>query len=57
MNCYKFKLSRDIEENPGPTFVDPSKTIDAPYSQGNVDVFGPNAGVMSNEFVCFDIQQ
>ena len=57
MNCCKFKLSRDIEENPGPTFVDPSKTIDAPYSQGNVDVFGPNAGVMSNEFVCFDIQQ
>ena len=44
MNCCKFNLSRDIEKNPGPTFIDPSKTIQAPYCQGNVDVFGPNAG-------------
>ena len=44
MNCCKFNLSRDIEKNPGPTFIDPSKTIKAPYCQGNVDVFDPNAG-------------
>ena len=44
INCCKFNLSRDIEKNPGPTFIDPSKTIHAPYCQGNVDVFGPNAG-------------
>ena len=45
INCCKFNLSRDIEKNPGPTqIIDPSKTIHAPYSQGNVDVFGPNAG-------------
>ena len=44
MNCCKFNLSRDIEENPGPVYIDPSKTIHAPYSQGNVDIFGLNAG-------------
>ena len=45
MNYCKFNLSRDIEKNPGPIFIDSSKTIHAPYySQGNVDVFGPNAG-------------
>ena len=42
------KLSNDIEKNPGPTnftlYVDPSKTITAPYSQGNVSIFGQNAG-------------
>ena len=37
-----FKLSTDIEKNPGP--IDGSKTICAPYSQGNVNVFGDNAG-------------
>ena len=32
----KYKLSNDIEKNPGPAiyYVDPSKTIRAPYSQG-----------------------
>jgi hypothetical protein len=30
--------------NPGPAFVNPGKTIHAPYSQDNVDVFGENAG-------------
>ena len=44
MNCCTFNLSRDIETNPGPTFIDPSKTIHAPYSEGNVDLFGSNAG-------------
>ena len=43
-NCCKFNLSGDIEPNPGPVFVEPSKTIHAPYSQGNIAVFGPNAG-------------
>ena len=42
----KYKLSNDIEKNPGPAiyYVDPSKTIRAPYSQGNVHIFGVNAG-------------
>ena len=44
MNYCKFNLCRDIEKNPGPTFIDPSKTLHAPYSQGNVAVFGQNAG-------------
>lgn len=46
-NCTKYKLSNDIEKNPGPSihhYVDPSKTIQAPYSQGNIMVFGENAG-------------
>ena len=34
-----------MEKNPGPpTYVDPNKTIVAPYSQGNELVFGQNAG-------------
>ena len=44
INCCKFILSGDIETNPGPVFVEPSKTIHAPYSQDNVQVFGTNAG-------------
>ena len=44
-NYCNYKLSRDIERNPGPpTYVDPNKTIVAPYSQGNELVFGQNAG-------------
>jgi len=45
-NCTKYKLSNDIEKNPGPSvyYVDPSKTIKAPYSQGNNIIFGENAG-------------
>ena len=42
-NCTKNKLCNDIEKNPGPG-MDPSKTINAPYGQGNVVVFGQNAG-------------
>ena len=38
------KLSGDIETNPGPFAIDPSRTIHAPYSQGNCLVFGSNAG-------------
>ena len=37
------KLYTDIEKNPGPNIV-PSKTITAPYNQGNVAIFGQNAG-------------
>ena len=37
-------LSGDIETNPGP-IVNPTKTIAAPYSQSNAEVFGiSNAG-------------
>ena len=45
-NYCEFKLSRDIEKNPGPTpvYIDPSKTIAAPYSQGYQLIFGRNAG-------------
>ena len=44
INCCKSNLSGDIETNPGPVFVEPSKTIHAPYCQGNVAVFGTNSG-------------
>ena len=45
-NYCKFQLSSDIEKNPGPTpmYIDPSKTIMAPYSQANELVFGQNSG-------------
>jgi len=46
-NYCQSKLNTDIEKNPGPNYtlyVDPSKTIAAPYSQGNVAIFGQNAG-------------
>ena len=42
VNHSNFILSRDIETNPGP--IDPIKTIQAPYSQDNVVLFGLNAG-------------
>ena len=44
INNIASKLSGDIETNPGPFIVDSSKTIHAPYSQGNSFVFGANAG-------------
>ena len=35
-NHCNYKLSRDMEKNPGPpTYVDPNKTIVASYGQGN----------------------
>ena len=45
-NGTKYKLHNDIEKNPGPVMhhVDPSKTIQAPYSQEDVAVFGQTAG-------------
>ena len=34
-----------IETNPGPlVYLDATKTVNAPYCQGNVTVFGENAG-------------
>ena len=45
VNFGQFKLSTDIEKNPGPSvYVDATKTIHVPYFQGNVVVFGENAG-------------
>ncbi|CAB3995693.1 ATP-dependent DNA helicase PIF1 [Paramuricea clavata] len=44
INYCELNLSGDIEVNPGPAFVDPAKTIHAPYCQGDVSVFGENAG-------------
>ena len=45
VNFRQFKLSTDIEKNPGPSvYVDATKTIHAPYCRGNVVVFGENAG-------------
>ena len=44
-NYCKTLLSTDTEKNPGPGIDDASKTIAAPYSQGNMEVFGStNAG-------------
>ena len=44
-NYFNYKLSRDVEKNPGPsTYVDLKKTTGAPCSQGNELVFGQNAG-------------
>ena len=41
----QFKLCTDIEKNPGPSvYGDATKIINAPYCQGNVTVFGENAG-------------
>ena len=40
----EFNLARDIEKNPGPVFIDATKTIVAPYSQDNVVLFRLNAG-------------
>ena len=45
VNFLQFKLCTDFEKNAGPSvYVDATKTIDAPYCQGNVTVFGENAG-------------
>ena len=45
VNFGQFNLCTDIEKNPGPSvYVDATKTINAPYCQGNVTVFGENAG-------------
>ena len=43
---FLLKFLQMLEKNPDPVMhhVDPSKTIQAPYSQGDVVVFGQNAG-------------
>ena len=43
VNFGQFKLCSDIEKNPGPSvYVDATKTINAPYCQGNITGFGEN---------------
>ena len=45
INFGQFKLSTDIEKNPEPSvYVDATKKIHVPSCQGNVVVFGENAG-------------
>ena len=45
VNFGQFKLWTDIKRITGPSvYVDATKTIHAPYCQGNVAVFGENAG-------------
>ena len=45
VNFGQFKLCADIEKNPGPSvYVDATKTINAPYCQGNITGFGENGG-------------
>ena len=41
-----------------PIYVDPNKTIAAPYSQGNELVFGQNAGqqCIAMQFMLFDLK-
>lgn len=46
LNDGKLIISGDIEVNSGPVFINRAKTINAPYSQGNVDVFRQNAGLI-----------
>ena len=43
VNHFKSNLSGDRETNPGPV-INSTKTIQAPYSQDNVAMFGLNAG-------------
>ena len=43
VNHFKSNLSWDIETNSGPV-INSTKTIQAPYSQDNVAMFGSNAG-------------
>ena len=44
----KSNLSGDIETNPGPV-INSVKTIQAPFSQDNVAMFGLNAGTQCVE--------
>ena len=45
-NVCRFALCNDIETNPGPAIfhINPSKTVSAPYNQGNQIIFGETAG-------------
>jgi len=60
-NYCKFQLSSEIEKKPGPTpvYIDPTKTITAPHSQGNelVSIWTKfRTTVFCNEFMPFDLQ-
>ena len=48
VNNFKSNLSGDLETNPGPV-INSTKTIQAPYSQDNVAMFGLNAGTQCNK--------
>ena len=58
-HCATLNLCNDIETNPGPPIygIDPTLTIKAPYSQGDIMYFGENAGKqrVCYEFDCFDL--
>ena len=45
-HCATLNLCNDIETNPGPPIygIDPTLTIKAPYSRGDIMYFGENAG-------------
>ena len=44
INYCKFSLVKGYRNKSRSSIVDPSKTIVAPYSQGNIEIFGHNAG-------------
>ena len=52
VNHFKSNLSGDIETNPCPV-VNSTKTIQAPYSQDNVAMFGLDAGTLCSHVTCF----
>lgn len=45
-HCATLNLCNDIKTNPGPLIcsIDPTLTIKASYSQGDIMYFGENAG-------------
>ena len=45
-HCVTLNLCNDIKTNPGPLIhsIDPTLTIKASYSQGDIMYFGENAG-------------
>ena len=47
-----FKSNLCIETNPGPV-INSTKTIQAPYSQDSVAMFGLNAGTVCSHVTCF----
>ena len=52
-NVCQSALCTDVETNPGPVFyIDPSKTISAPYSQGNQIIFGETTTAVFSICLC-----
>ena len=55
-NVCQSALSTDIETNPGPVFyVDPNKTISAPYSQGNQIIFGETVLLIYESLMAYQL--